>query len=281
MNLSTAQASIRPPAVASLFYPGDVSELQAEVRDLLDSARMENEETQQLHEGRRLKALIVPHAGYMYSGTTAAKAYQCLAGYQEEIKRVMLLGPAHRVWLQGIGVPRSTAFETPLGPIPISQEKIRELLECYPMVKTRDDAHEQEHCLEVQLPFLQEVLSEFELLPMLVGETPAVQVAELIEAILEDPGSLILLSTDLSHFHPYHEAVDLDGKTAEAIESFDEASIVPELACGAHPLRGLLHFALLSGWEITRLGLCNSGDTAGSKDRVVGYGAWALTEPST
>ncbi len=279
MKNSILHDKIRPPAVASVFYPGDVSELHAEVMGLLESVGKQTEEPPLLPEGCRLQALIVPHAGYVYSGSTAARAYRCLEGFREEIIRIVIFGPAHRVWLNGAGVPGASAFETPLGSIPIAQALIRELLESFSFVEVRDDAHEEEHCLEVQLPFLQELLDEFELLPLLVGDTPAANVADLMDILLEDRGNLLLLSTDLSHFHSYPEAVDLDGRTAEAIESFDHAAIAPEQACGAHPLRGLLLLARRHGWNIMRLGLCNSGDTARTRDRVVGYGAWAVTAP--
>ena len=188
-----------------------------------------------------------------------------------------MLGPAHRVWIQGIAFPGVEAFETPLGRIPLALKQIRELLH-FPEVQLRDDAHLEEHCLEVQLPFLQELLGEFDLIPAVVGETSAETFSEILETLLRDSSNLLLLSTDFSHFLSYSEAQELDSNTARAIESFKEEKIFPERACGAHPLRGLLLLARNRKWNIQRLGLCNSGDTAGSKDRVVGYGAWALTK---
>ena len=261
--------------MASLFYPGNPFELQQNVQELLD----ETSQDVDLPDDRILRALIVPHAGYVYSGSTAAKAYRLLKNYRDVFRRIILLGPAHRVWIEGLAFPGVEAFETPLGRIPLAVTQIRELLR-FPEVQLRDDAHLEEHCLEVQLPFLQELLGEFDLIPAVVGETSAETFSEILETLLQDSNSLLLLSTDLSHFLSYSEAQEMDSNTARAIESFKEEKILPDQACGAHPLRGLLRFARNRNWNIHRLGLCNSGDTAGSKDRVVGYGAWALTEKS-
>ncbi len=277
MTRQETTESVRPPAVASLFYPGEAAELKQNLREMLDEASEAEDPNEDLPAGQHLRALIVPHAGYVYSGTTAALAYHLLRKNRDDFHRILLLGPAHRVWLEGIAFPGTDAFETPLGRIPLAKQQIRELLR-FPEVQLRDDAHQDEHCLEVQLPFLQEILNEFELLPAVVGEISPDSLSGLLENLLEDPQNLLLLSTDLSHFHSYTEAQAIDQKTAEAIESFEDEKILPEQACGAHPLRGLLRHARIQGWKIQRLGLCNSGDTAGSKDRVVGYGAWALSE---
>ena len=277
MTRQETTESVRPPAVASLFYPGEAAELKQNLREMLDEASEAEDPNEDLPAGQHLRALIVPHAGYVYSGTTAALAYHLLRKNRDDFHRILLLGPAHRVWLEGITFPGTDAFETPLGRIPLAKQQIRELLR-FPEVQLRDDAHQDEHCLEVQLPFLQEILNEFELLPAVVGEISPDSLSGLLENLLEDPQNLLLLSTDLSHFHSYSEAQAIDQKTAEAIESFEDEKILPEQACGAHPLRGLLRHARIQGWKIQRLGLCNSGDTAGSKDRVVGYGAWALSE---
>ena len=273
MSSSQTFKSVRSPAVASLFYPGNPLELEQNVRELLDEASQDVN----LPDERTLRALIVPHAGYVYSGSTAAKAYHLLKNYRDEFRRIILFGPAHRVWIEGIAFPGVEAFETPLGRIPLAVKQIRELLR-FPEVQLRDDAHLEEHCLEVQLPFLQELLGEFDLIPGVVGETSAEIFSEILETLVQDSNNLLLLSTDLSHFLSYSEAQEMDSNTARAIESFKEEKILPERACGAHPLRGLLRFAGNRNWNIHRLGLCNSGDTVGSKDRVVGYGAWALTE---
>ncbi len=275
MSSSQTFELVRSPAVASLFYPGNPLELQQNVRELLDEASQDVN----LPDDRILRALIVPHAGYIYSGSTTAKAYHLLKNYRDEFRRIILLGPAHRVWIKGIAFPGVEAFETPLGRIPLAFKQIQELLR-FPEVQLRDDAHLEEHCLEVQLPFLQELLEDFDLIPGVVCETSAETFPEILEMLLQDSNSLLLLSTDLSHFLSYSEAQEMDSNTARAIESFKEEKILPDQACGAHPLRGLLHFARNRNWNIHKLGLCNSGDTAGSKDRVVGYGAWALTEKS-
>ena len=277
MTRQETTESVRPPAVASLFYPGEAAELKQNLREMLDEASEAEDPNEDLPAGQHLRALIVPHAGYVYSGTTAALAYHLLRKNRDDFHRILLLGPAHRVWLEGITFPGTDAFETPLGRIPLAKQQIRELLR-FPEVQLRDDAHQDEHCLEVQLPFLQEIQNEFELIPAVVGEISPDSLSGLLENLLEDPQNLLLLSTDLSHFHSYSEAQAIDQKTAEAIESFEDEKILPEQACGAHPLRGLLRHARIQGWKIQRLGLCNSGDTAGSKDRVVGYGAWALSE---
>ena len=277
MTRQETTESVRPPAVASLFYPGEAAELKQNLREMLDEASEAEDPNEDLPADQYLKALIVPHAGYVYSGTTAARAYHLLRKNRDDFRRVIILGPAHRVWLEGIAFPGTDAFETPLGRIPLAKQQIRELLR-FPEVQLRDDAHQDEHCLEVQLPFLQEILNEFELIPAVVGEISPDSLSGLLENLLEDPQNLLLLSTDLSHFHSYSEAQEIDQETAEAIETFEDEKILPEQACGTHPLRGLLRHARIQGWKIQRLGLCNSGDTAGSKDRVVGYGAWALSE---
>ena len=277
MTRQETTESVRPPAVASLFYPGEAAELKQNLREMLDEASEAEDPNEDLPADQYLKALIVPHAGYVYSGTTAARAYHLLRKNRDDFRRVIILGPAHRVWLEGIAFPGTDAFETPLGRIPLAKQQIRELLR-FPEVQMRDDAHQDEHCLEVQLPFLQEILNEFELIPAVVGEISPDSLSGLLENLLEDPQNLLLLSTDLSHFHSYSEAQVIDQETAEAIETFEDEKILPEQACGTHPLRGLLRHARIQGWKIQRLGLCNSGDTAGSKDRVVGYGAWALSE---
>ena len=228
MSGSQSFESVRSPAVASLFYPGNPLELQQNVRELLDEA---SRDVVDLPDDRILRALIVPHAGYVYSGSTAAKAYHLLNNYRDVFRRIILLGPAHRVWIQGIACPGVEAFETPLGRIPLALKQIRELLR-FQEVQLRDDAHLEEHCLEVQLPFLQELLGDFDLIPGVVGETSAETFSEILETLLQDSNSLLLLSTDLSHFLSYSEAQEMDSNTARAIESFKEEKILPERACG-------------------------------------------------
>jgi len=269
---------IRPPAVASTFYPGNVTELRNEVRNFLHAAGTDQNASQlKKDEISTLRVLIVPHAGYIYSGKIAASAYRLLQQNQHQFKRVLLLGPAHRVWLQGAAFPAVDAFETPLGEIKLDKARMQKLSAEFSWISVNDKAHAEEHCLEVQLPFLQETLGDFDLLPLVVGETKTEQLAEMIQQFSADTETLIVISTDLSHFHDYQTAQEKDERTANAIELLEPQKLSPEDACGAYPLRGALVAASENKWQVHRLGLCNSGDTAGDYGRVVGYGAWALT----
>jgi len=261
-----------------MFYPGGTAELRKEVQKYLRNAGTE-EDVPKLKKGEtaELRTLIVPHAGYIYSGKIAACAYQLLQENQNQFKRVLLLGPAHRVWLQGAAFPETDAFETPLGEITLDKELIEKMLAEFSWISVSDEAHSEEHCLEVQLPFLQETLGDFELLPLVVGETKTEQITEIIQQFSEDTETLIVISTDLSHFHDYQTAREIDARTANAIELLEQNRISTEDACGAYPLKGALLAASQNQWNVHRLGLCNSGDTAGDRGRVVGYGAWAMT----
>ncbi len=278
----TRDVKTRPPAVASMFYPGNPEELSAVVREMLEQAEKTDDLSQTssskgpASSSLKLRALIVPHAGYVYSGTTAAKAFHLLTMSGRRYSRVFVLGPAHRVWLRGVAVPGVEAFDTPLGRIELDRSILLDLADRWDFVEVRDDAHAEEHCLEVQLPFLQHTLKEFLLVPMVVGDMNAEQIADFLEDYMDADENLIVISTDLSHFHDYETACSLDRHTAESIERHDLSAIEPESACGAYPLRGLLSLAERHRWVINRLGLCNSGDTAGSRDRVVGYGAWSV-----
>jgi len=270
--------NIRPPAVASMFYPGGAAELRKAVKNYLSNAGTEEDVSQlKKEEIAELRTLIVPHAGYIYSGKIAASAYRLLEQNQNQFKRVLLLGPAHRVWLEGAAFPETDAFETPLGEITLDKELIEKMLVEFSWISVSDEAHSEEHCLEVQLPFLQETLGDFELLPLVVGETKTEQITEIIQQFSEDPETLIVISTDLSHFHDYQTAREIDARTANAIELLEPNRLSTEDACGAYPLRGALLAASQNQWNVHRLGLCNSGDTAGDRGRVVGYGAWAMT----
>jgi hypothetical protein len=181
------------------------------------------------------------------------------------------------VWLQGAAFPEADAFQTPLGEITLDKELIEKMLAEFSWISVSDEAHSEEHCLEVQLPFLQETLGDFELLPLVVGETKTEHITEIIQQFSEDTETLIVISTDLSHFHDYQTAREIDARTANAIELLEQNRISTEDACGAYPLRGALLAASQNQWNVHRLGLCNSGDTAGDRGRVVGYGAWAMT----
>lgn len=263
----------REPAVAGTFYPADANELSQTLQTLLTSAATPSQQTPQA--ARQPKALIVPHAGYIYSGPTAAKAYQLLAPFKESIHHVVLMGPSHRVYLRGMALPHNDFFNTPLGTIPINQEAKAKLLAIDSVVE-RDDAHALEHSLEVQLPFLQHVLGSFSLTPLVVGETPPATSAQVLEQFIDDPHTLLVISTDLSHFRSYQEAINQDQATNQAILSLSSHPLHGEQACGCNPLNGLLQVARQHSFRIQALDLCNSGDTAGDKSRVVGYGAWRL-----
>lgn len=256
-------ATIRKPAVAGVFYSADPRVLEREVSALLRSAQQD----------RKIpKALIVPHAGYIYSGSTAAEAYAPLHQVAEEITRVALLGPSHRVPLHGLAVPSVDYFATPLGMIPLDKKALSHM-RSLPQVKVSDEAHEQEHSLEVHLPFLQNVLKKFRLVPVVVGVARPEEVSEALELVWGGPETLIVISSDLSHYLDYQSAKNQDAITSQAILSRSLA-ITPEMACGAYPIRGLLHAAASHGLEGKLIHLCNSGDTAGPRNRVVGYGAY-------
>jgi AmmeMemoRadiSam system protein B/AmmeMemoRadiSam system protein A len=262
-------ASIRNAAVAGMFYPGDARSLISEVDDLLGG----------VEPAPRLgfpKALVVPHAGYIYSGPVAARAYDELAPARGLVKRVVLLGPVHRVPVRGLAIPTDTAFATPLGQVPIDQAALA-LVRDLPQVVASDGAHLQEHALEVQLPFLQRQLGEFALVPFAVGDASVAQVAEVIERLWGGPETLIVISTDLSHYHPYVRAREIDGATLARIAAL-ATDIDHEEACGATPLNGFLDLARRRSLTIRLLSACNSGDTAGGKGQVVGYSSFALYE---
>src|SRR3954469_1501436 len=256
-------ASIRNAAVAGMFYPGDARSLAAELADLLGGGEQ---------SGPRLafpKALIVPHAGYIYSGPVAARAYDELAAARGIVRRVVMLGPVHRVPVRGLAVPTDEAFATPLGRVAIDRAAIEDARR-FPQVVPSDAAHLQEHALEVQLPFLQRQLGEFTLAPFAVGMASVAQVAEVIERLWGGPETLIVISTDLSHYHPYARAREIDGTTLTRIAAF-ATDIDHEEACGATPLNGFLDLAQRRNLTIKLLSACNSGDTAGGKGQVVGY----------
>ncbi len=259
-------ASIRTAAVAGLFYPGEPHALAAEVRALLEAVDP---------PAPRLgfpKALIVPHAGYIYSGAVAARAYDELAAARGIVRRVVLLGPVHRVPIRGLAAPTAEAFETPLGPIAVDRAALRALQDL-PQVVQSDRAHALEHSLEVQLPFLQTLLGEFSLVPLAVGSASVAEVAEVLERLWGADETLIVISTDLSHYLGYDEARAVDAATLARIAAC-ASDIDHEEACGATPLNGLLWSARRRKLEVRLLAACNSGDTAGDKDRVVGYSAF-------
>ena len=271
----TPATTIRPPAVAGSFYPGQVDVL----RDDLASCLAVTPAPQLVDATGQLKALIVPHAGYIYSGGTAGHAYALLAPLAGRIRRVVLLGPCHRVSVRGLAAPTVKAFATPLGSVPLDRGAIDALADL-PQVVASDAAHAQEHSLEVQLPFLQTVLGEFDLVPLAVGQTGAAEVAQVLDRLWGGAETLIVISSDLSHFHTYGEAQKIDHATATQILALEQLTSF-EQACGALPINGLIAVARRRGLTIRRVAQCNSGDTAGDKARVVGYAAFALYEPET
>jgi len=263
--------TVRPAAVAGLFYPRDPRQLAAEVTELLDGVEQFEPKLD------FPKALIVPHAGYVYSGPVAAAAYDAVAPGRGIIQRVVMMGPVHRVAVRGLALPGAEAFDTPLGRVPIDAQALRLLLDL-PQVVTSAAAHAQEHSLEVQLPFLQRVLGGFSLVPFAVGDARPDEVAAVIERLWGGRETLFVLSTDLSHYHSYEEAKSIDGATVGRIARL-ATDLDHDEACGATPLNGLLHVAKQRALRIRMLAACNSGDTAGGKGRVVGYSSFALYEP--
>jgi AmmeMemoRadiSam system protein B len=263
---------IRLPAVAGLFYPGEARNLEGAVDTLLTAAQVPSEET-----GTVPKALIVPHAGYVYSGPIAASAYRLLAPARDTIKRVVLLGPTHRVAVRGLALPRAARFATPLGTIELDA-KAAESIKGMRQVVVSDEAHALEHSLEVHLPFLQKVLASFSLVPLAVGYAGAEDVAQVLEALWGGPETLIVVSSDLSHYLSYAQAQRVDRATCDAILHL-ETEIDHEQACGATPVSGLTLLAQRKSLSPRLLDLRNSGDTAGDKSRVVGYASFAFYEP--
>ena len=268
-------ADLRAPAVAGSFYPGLPGELRAEVGRHLAAARAGSDAPGGAAGAVAPKILVVPHAGYNYSGATAARAYALLAPVAARIRRVVLLGPAHRARVRGLAAPTVAAFDTPLGPVRVDHDGMAPL-RALEQVGFDDTPHAPEYSLEVQLPFLQAVLgSGFGLIPLVVGDTAPEDVAEVVDALWGGDETLIVVSTDMSHFHPYADAQRLDHETAARILRL-ESDIHPLRACGARPLNGVLLAARRRAMTAALVDLCNSGDTVGRKERVVGYASFAI-----
>jgi len=263
-------ANVRPPAAAGRFYPGNPAELRAMIENFLREAKPV--------AGPTPKAIIAPHAGYIYSGPIAASAYAQLAPARDTIKRVVLLGPSHFVSFDGLAATSAAAFSTPLGAVSVDTAAIAEICSRLPQVRVRDEAHADEHALEVQLPFLQVVLGDFKIVPLLVGEANDEEIAEVIEALWGGEETCFVVSSDLSHYHDYQTARQADSETARAIESLNARKLRGDLACGCRPICGLLSAAKEHGLRCRTVDLRNSGDTAGERDRVVGYGAFVFTQ---
>ena len=262
-----------PAAVAGLFYPAEPDELNA----WLDQQLAQSVETPRQDPPR---ALIVPHAGYVYSGILAARAFS-LWKNAPQIKTVVVIGPAHRVPFRGIATVTAEALETPLGQVPVDTRLRDELVHRFEQVGYLDVAHAPEHSLEVQLPFLQKTVPQAKVVPLLNGEVSAEEEAQVLNWLWQQPGVYFVISSDLSHYHPYEMARRIDSETAQLIETGDWTALNGERACGYKGIQGILALAKTHPLEIARLGLINSGDTAGPKDQVVGYGAWAIWDART
>ncbi|MGO8675883.1 MAG: AmmeMemoRadiSam system protein B [Limisphaerales bacterium] len=260
---------VRRAAVAGQFYPADPEELASSVKSLLADAPRS--------AGPAPKALIVPHAGYMFSGPIAASGYARLAPARERIKRVVLLGPSHRVAFEGVATVSASAFATPLGLVPVDAEGLGQLASAG-RVSVNDEAHAHEHALEVQLPFLQTVLADFALVPLLVWKAEPEAISQVLEAAWGGAETCIIISSDLSHYHSAALADEMDSATAAAIEALSPEGIGEDGACGRWPICGLLQAARRQGLRARTLVLRNSGDAGGPRQRVVGYGAFVFEE---
>jgi MEMO1 family protein len=263
--------AIRTSAVAGSFYPATASELRTAIAAYL----------QEIHApGPAPKAIIAPHAGYIYSGPIAASAYAHLTQARSSVRRVALLGPAHQLALRGLAASSAEAFTSPLGTVPVDRQALARVL-TLPQVQILDEAHAREHSLEVHLPFLQEVLGPFTLIPLVVGKAAPEDVSEVLDVLWGGPETLIVISSDLSHYYDYNTAQRLDQGTSRAIEALRPQDIRPEHACGCHPINGLLYAARRHGLRARTVDLRNSGDTAGPRDEVVGYGAYVFLPESS
>lgn len=259
--------TVREPAVAGTFYQSDPTRLAASIDAMLADAN---------DTGPVPKAIIAPHAGHIYSGPIAANVYARLKAARGRIKRVVLAGPSHRVGFAGVAVPDTTSYRTPLGDIPIDADAIASVRRL-PGVVARDDAHEMEHSIEVHLPFLQRVLGDFSLVPLVVGDADKELVAQVLETLWGGEETLIIISSDLSHYHPYQEAKRIDANTSAKILSMT-SNLEGEEACGCRAINGLMYLARRKGYQVEAVDVRNSGDTAGGQGSVVGYGSFVITE---
>jgi AmmeMemoRadiSam system protein B len=258
---------IRYPAVAGQFYPGEAKRLEQSVVNYIKEAGDIPDPAP--------KAVIVPHAGYIYSGPIAGTAYAYLSKADGEIKRVVLIGPAHWASLKGLATSEANAFATPLGKVRLARDS-HKAIEQFEQVSVFAGAHSKEHCLEVQIPFLQSIFHDFELVPLVVGDASPAEVAEVLESLWGGPETVVVISSDLSHYRDYQTATRLDKETSARIESFQNVS--EGQACGRMAINGLLHLAKQHKMKVKTVDLRNSGDTAGPRDRVVGYGAYVFWE---
>lgn len=261
----------RRPAVAGSFYPTSARALDRMVDGFLSEAKPSSRPDP--------KAVIAPHAGFIYSGPIAGSAFRPWVNEANTIRRVILLGPSHCVYFNGLALPNATKFATPFGDVAVDIEAVKQL-QALPKVQVFDPAHEQEHCLEVELPFLQRTLKEFQIVPLVVGEASDDEIREVIDLLWGGPETRIVISSDLSHYHSYDAARRLDRTTADNIEAHLPDTLTGNHACGYRPIRGLLRAAEAHGLCAETTDLRNSGDTAGPRDRVVGYGAFLFSSRS-
>lgn len=259
-------SAVRHPVAAGRFYPGNAQQLRALIDSLLADAATDEPPP---------CAIIGPHAGYVYSGPVAASGYARLKPLRATVSRVVLIGPSHFVPVRGLAASSAEAFETPLGPVPVDSDAVAQLLEL-PQVQILDTAHADEHSLEVHLPFLQQTLGEFRLVPLAVGQAAPGAVTEVIEALWDGPETLVVVSSDLSHFHDYETAARLDRETSEAIEQMRSEDLRGDRACGFLGIGGVLGAARKQGLSVQTVDLRNSGDAGGPRDRVVGYGCYVV-----
>ncbi len=255
---------IREPVLLDQFYPSDPVKLRSMVRDFIDAATTEEITP---------RAIIAPHAGYVFSGPVAGSAYAYIEKHKTAYKRAVLIGPAHRCAFAGLALSTASAFKTPLGEIPLDTGAADELSDLK-YVKPLDEPHEYEHCLEVQLPFIQMTLGGIPIVPLLAGDIAPLDIAEAISLLMKKPGTLMIISSDLSHYYNYEDAKEIDAKTAKSIENLAAKEIGTEDACGCQPIRGLLLYAQKENLHITTVHLANSMDTSHMGGRVVGYGAF-------
>lgn len=260
---------VRQPVVAGTFYPAEPEVLRSMIQGFLKEAEAAG------RQGAPPKAVIAPHAGYVYSGPVAASAFHRLATGRGRLRRIVLLGPSHRVAFRGLALPKAQGFATPLGVVPVDTDALKGL-QALPWVREYDDAHAHEHSLEVELPFLQMVLEAFSLVPLVVGDAEAEEVEAALDRLWDGEETAIVVSSDLSHYLDYDAARSRDRATSEAIRHLDAGALDGEGACGFFPVRGFLGAARRRSLKAEILDLRNSGDTAGGHDRVVGYGAYAF-----
>lgn len=263
---------VRSAAVAGKFYPGGAKILRETVERYLSQVAVEGPTN-----GRLPKAIIGPHAGYPYSGPVAASAYSRLAPIAETTRRIILLGPAHYVPVRGLAASSATAFDTPLGRVPCDERALAPALRL-PQVAISDQAHAPEHSLEVHLPFMQVVFEAFSIVPLVVGQATPEEVSEVLDCLWGGPETVVVISSDLSHFQDYETARSLDRRTSARIEALDY--VREDWACGGRAINGLLHLARRRGMAVRAVDVRNSGDTAGPRHSVVGYGAYLFWEPA-